>query len=224
MINEAIFNKHASNFVYGKKTISLGVPISDFKKFKGVHYEPNGMITCTKDDVFMRLENAHTRQDEIILNPLDGEVIEGPFPYTGYIMEKKLRLHSDDHYGSLTILNNDEFKETIQYLNALKNLTLLKYKPGAFELSKGSNAITITLLSEKQKRDYLFSVPIPFLGEVGRESTLHFNVGDLFNVLNLLSEISPEVIQLHYGGSHTPMTIECGNASILLAPLSYISY
>lgn len=214
MMNEAIFNKHASNFVINRQTTDLGVSRRRSLKFKGVYYQSQGKITCVKEGVVVRLKEAHNRLDEVIINPLNGDEIEGPYPSIGHVISEMFPSHPISYYSSLTIANSEDFKDSI---NALKNLVLTQSRYGAFEINQKSKSITITTLTDQRKCERNSQVVIPILSEINIDSTFHFYMSDLYNVFNLLSENGPESIQIHFAGKRLPITLECGNAYIMLA-------
>jgi len=83
MNKQAIIKKYAKKFVsngkYGPQVLS------------GVYYAPDGSVVMTNRHYLLRIKNAHQLQTPVILDPTDGQPIEGTYPDTNRVFPDSFR-------------------------------------------------------------------------------------------------------------------------------------
>jgi|HigsolmetaGSP11D_1036233.scaffolds.fasta_scaffold13662_2 hypothetical protein len=80
MNKQALIKKYAKKFVLD---IKIGPQV-----LRGVYYAPDGSVAMTNRHYLLHIKNAHQLKTPVILNPRDGQPIEGTYPNVNEILNE----------------------------------------------------------------------------------------------------------------------------------------
>jgi len=198
-------NKQALIKKYAKKFVCTGKYAPN--ALKGVYYAADGSVVMTNRHYLLRIKGAHQLQTPVILDPKDGQPIEGTYPEIKHVLDATYK---------------DVVRLTMKSVTAAKAAAAVA---GGIEGAMG-NAVSVSIengVAKLRVHDNLINFEALF-GNADRADVAErilLNAQYLYTTLSLFADAGVGQVQLQYKGAEDQiqLTDESEEITVIILPI-----